>query len=100
MKTKHAEVRAQQRGINNGIEKLLQFYGDTRPAPRGCVMRYFSKKAIQEMEAAFGHSFIAKNHESLKTYLIESREDKAIITIGKLYKNQRISQSKVNRIYH
>jgi len=100
MKTKHAAARAQQRGVNLGVEKLLQFYGDTRPAPHGCVMRYFSKKAIQEMESTLGHSFIAKNHESLKSYLIETRDDNAIVTIGKLHKNQRISQSKVNRIYH
>ena len=54
MKTKHAEIRAQQRGINYGIEYLLQSYGDIKPAPKGCVMRYFSKKAIREIETDFG----------------------------------------------
>lgn len=100
MKTKHAEIRAQQRGINYGIEYLLQKYGDTKPAPRGCVMRYFSKKAIKELESDFGHFFIAKNHENLRSYLIEARDDRSIITMGKLYQNQRLSNSKVNRLFH
>ena len=100
MKTKHAEIRAQQRGINYGIEYLLQTYGDTKPAPKGCVMRYFSKKAIREMESDLGHFFIAKNHENLRSYLIETRDDHAIVTMGKLYQNQRLSNSKVNRLYH
>ena len=69
-------------------------------APHGCVMRFFSKKSIQEMEAEFGHFFIAKNHENLRSYLIESREDRAIVTVGKLYQNQRLTKSKVNRLYH
>jgi hypothetical protein len=100
MKTKHAEVRAQQRGINYGVERLLQTYGEVRPAPHGCVMRFFSKKSIKEMESEFGHFFIAKNHENLRSYLIESREDHAIVTVGKLYQNQRLTKSKVNRLYH
>ena len=100
MKTKHAEVRAQQRGINYGVERLLQTYGEVRPAPHGCVMRFFSKKSIKEMESEFGRFFIAKNHENLRSYLIESREDHAIVTVGKLYQNQRLTKSKVNRLYH
>jgi hypothetical protein len=100
MKTKHAEIRAQQRGINYGIEYLLQTYGDTKPAPKGCVMRYFSKKAIKELESDFGHFFIAKNHENLRSYLIETRDDRSIITMGKRYQNPRLSNSKVNRLYH
>jgi len=100
MKTKHAAIRAQQRGINFGIERLLQTYGEVRAAPHGCVMKFFSKRSIREMEAEFGHFFIAKNHEKLRSYLIESRTDRAVVTIGKLYQNQRLTKSKVNRLYH
>jgi hypothetical protein len=100
MKTRHAKVRAQQRGIKFGIEQLLRTYGEVRPAPRGCVVRFFSKKSIKEMECEFGHKFIAKNHENLRSYLIESCEDSVIVTVGKLYQNQRLVQSKVNRLYH
>lgn len=100
VKTKHAQIRAQQRGISHGIEYLLQAYGETKPAPKGCLMRYFSKKSIKEMESDFGHFFIAKNHENLRSYLIEAREDRSIVTMGKLYQNQRISSSKPNRLYH
>jgi len=100
MRTKHALQRAQQRGIKADISCLLQEYGDARPAPGGCLIRYFGKKAIKEIESIFGHSFIAKNHEKLKTYLIETRDDQVVITVGKLYQDQRLTTSKPNRIYH
>jgi hypothetical protein len=100
VKTKHAELRAQQRGVNHRFERLLQVYGEVRQATHGCVLRFFSKKSIKEMEADFGHFFIAKNHENLRSYLIESRADRAIVTVGKLYQNQRLTKSKVNRLYH
>ena len=100
MKTKHALHRAQQRGIQANISELLKEHGDAKPAPRGCLVRYFGKKAIKEIESIYGHSFIAKNHEKLRTYLIESRADGAVITIGKLYQNQRLASSKINRMYH
>jgi len=100
MKTKHAEKRAQQRGINASIEKLLQLYGDKRPAPNGCVVRFFSKRSIQRIETLYGHSFIARNHEKMKSYLIQRRDSHAILTIGKIHSDQRLTSSKVNRIYH
>lgn len=100
MKTKHAAIRAQQRGISIGTERLLQVYGDKKPATNGCVVRYFGKNAIKQMAAEFGHYFIAKNHENLKSYLIETRAEKLIVTMGKLHQNQRLSSSKINRIYH
>ena len=64
MKTKHAEIRAQQRGINDVVETLLQAYGDSIPATRGCVLRFFSKASIKEIQAEFGHHFVAINHEN------------------------------------
>ena len=100
VRTKHAHLRAQQRGISLETEQLLQAYGEKRPAPGGCVLKFFSKKSIQRIEKDYGHFFIAKNHEKLKTYLIESRENHGIVTLGKLYKNQRVSESKVNHFYH
>jgi hypothetical protein len=100
MKTKHAETRAQQRGINHKVEMLLQVYGEVRLATHRCEVRFFSKKSIKEMEAEFGHFFIAKNHENLRSYLIESSVDRAIVTVGKLYQKQRLTKSKVNRLYH
>lgn len=99
MKTKHSLIRAQQRGIKDSIQDLLLSYGDMRSAPNGCVIRFFGKKAIKEIESVFGHSFIAKNHENLRSYLIEARDDHSIVTVGKLYSSQRLC-TKVNRIYH
>ena len=100
MKTKHAIHRAQQRGIQANIGELLKEHGDAKPAPKGCLMRYFGKKAIKEIESIYGHSFVAKNHEKLRTYLIESRDGGVVITVGKLYQNQRLASSKINRLHH
>jgi hypothetical protein len=100
MRTKHASLRAQQRGISRDTEQLLHTYGEKKPARGGCILKFFSKKSIQRMEKDFGHFFIAKNHEKFKTYLIESRDDHGVVTLGKLYKNQRVNESKVNSYYH
>ena len=91
MKTKHAEKRAQQRGIEAGIETLLQTFGDKRPAPHGCLIRFFSKKSIERIETLFGHDFVARNHEKLKSYLIERRDNHSILTVGKIYAEQRLA---------
>jgi hypothetical protein len=100
MRSKHAQLRAQQRGISRETEDLLHAYGEKKPAREGCVMKFFSKRSIDRIEKDFGHFFIAKNHEKFNTYLIESRADNQVVTLGKLYKNQRISESKVNHFYH
>ena len=100
MRSKHAQLRAQQRGISHETEELLHAYGEKKPARGGCVMKFFSKRSIDRIEKDYGHFFIAKNHEKFKTYLIESRVDNQVVTLGKLYKNQRISESKVNHFYH
>lgn len=100
MRTKHANLRAQQRGISHETEKLLHQYGEKKSAPGGCILKFFSKKSMQRIEKDYGHFFVAKNHEKFKTYLIESREDHGVITLGKLYKKQRVNESKVNCYYH
>mgnify|MGYP006280976591 CR=1 FL=1 len=100
MRSKHAQLRAQQRGISSATEELLHVYGEKKPARAGCVMKFFSKRSIDRIEKDYGHFFIAKNHEKFKTYLIESRTDNQVVTLGKLHKNQRISESKVNHFYH
>jgi hypothetical protein len=100
MRSKHAQLRAQQRGISRETEELLHAYGEKKPAPGGCIMKFFSKRSIDRIEKDHGHFFIAKNHEKFKTYLIESRIDQGIVTLGKLHKNKRVNESKVHSYYH
>ena len=100
MRTKHAQRRAQQRGVKKVVENLLHVYGDRRYAPNGCILKFFSRRSIARLEDDFGPSFVAKNHENLRSYLIESKDDKSIVTIGKLYEKQRVTSSKVNKIRH
>jgi hypothetical protein len=98
MLTNHAEIRAKQRGISVDIIELLRVHGDVKPAPGGSLIRYFGKRSKRFIEAELGERFIAKDHEKLRSYLIESRESDEIITGGKLYSNQRLTKSKVNRL--
>lgn len=100
MKTKHAEIRAHQRGVSLSTEILLQAYGETRLAPKGCEIRFFGKNSLKEITSVFGHSFVAKHHEQFKSYLIESADDQVIITVGKLYQKQRLTNSKIHRLHH
>lgn len=100
MRTKHADLRAQQRGISHDTEQLLHNYGEKKAAPGGCILKFFSKRSIHRIEKDYGHFFIAKNHEKFKTYLIESRENHGVVTLGKLYKNKRVSEAKVHSYYH
>jgi hypothetical protein len=100
MQTKHAQLRSQQRGIQRNIAELLKQFGDAKRAPKGCLIRYFGKKAIREIEYEFGRDFVARNHENFKAYLIESSETDIVVTLGKLHKNQKLTSSKPNRIYH
>lgn len=99
MKTKHAEIRSHQRGVSLSIEILLQEYGETRLAPKGCEIRFFGRGSLKEIASVFGRSFVAKHHEKFKSYLIESMDDQVIITIGKLYQNQRLTNSKIHRLH-
>jgi hypothetical protein len=98
MRTRHAQLRAQQRGIRPEIETLLHTHGEKRHAPNGCILKFFSKNSLNQIKAQFGTSFLAKHHEGLRSYLIESKNDGSIVTLGKLYGNQRVSKSKVNKL--
>ncbi len=100
MRTRHAQVRAQQRGVHPEIENLLHRYGEKRHAPNGCLIKFFSKNSLTNIKASFGTAFLAKNHENFRTYLIESKDDGSIVTFGKLFEKQRITKSKVNKIRH
>ena len=90
----HAKKRAQQRGINLNICRLLRWHGDSQDAGNGKVIRYFSKQAKRRLSEILGPRFLATNHENLRTYLIEARESGTVITVGKLYSNRRIRRVK------
>jgi len=88
--SKHAEVRAQQRGVPYQIADLLIQYGAEQHDGHGGVIRYFSSESIREMQSEIGQTTVKKISEHLRTYLVEACSDGAVITVGKLYTNKHI----------
>ncbi len=100
MKTKHAQARAQQRGISSKITYLLTTFGDARPAPGGCRIRFFSKSARERLRAELGDDFVASHHEKLRAYLVQCRETGVVITVGLLHENKKLPRSKPKATFH
>lgn len=88
--TKHAVLRAQQRGVPLLIQNWLLDYGKEAFDGSGSVIRYFSRESIRRMEREIGSTPIKRLSEYLRCYLVQSSRDGAIITVGKRYPNKRI----------
>jgi len=82
MYTKHASMRAQQRGIPPLIEQWLDEFGDEQYDGRGALVRYFSRRSIRRMERAFGRAPVRRMSEYWNVYKVESTSDGALITLG------------------
>ena len=88
--TKHANQRAQQRGIPLLIQDWLLAYGEETFDGSGSVIRYFNRESIRRLERDIGVTPIKRLSEYLRCYLIQSSSDGAIITVGKRYAHKRI----------
>ena len=88
--TKHANQRAQQRGVPPLIQIWLLDYGKETFDGSGSVTRYFDRESIRRMEREIGATPIKRLSEYLRCYLVQSSTDGAIITVGKRYANRRI----------
>ena len=53
--TKHASIRAQQRGIPPLVDRWLDEFGEEEHDGHGYVRLYFSHRSVREMERALGH---------------------------------------------
>ena len=82
MNTKHAHMRAQQRGIPPLIDQWLDEFGEDEYDGNGGVIRYFSHASIRSMERIFGAAPVRKLSEYLHVYKVESSHDGHVITIG------------------
>ena len=82
MNTRHAEARAQQRGIPPLIVQWLDQFGDEEYDGHGGVVQFFSHASIRAMERAFGAAPVRKLAEYLRAYKVESSHDGSTITIG------------------
>jgi len=79
--TRHASVRAQQRGIPPLIDQLLDQYGEEEYDGHGGVVLYLNKASIRRMERDLGRRPVARLAEWLDAYKVRSK-DGHTITIG------------------
>lgn len=80
--SKHAAIRAQQRGIPSMIQEYLLEYGTEIYDGHGGIKRCFDKCSIRRIERCLGHEQVRRITDFQDAYLIESSHDGSIITVG------------------
>lgn len=85
MKTRHGEVRCQQRGIPNLVIDWLHYYGEEIYDHHGGIIFVFTRDARRCLERAVGREPVRRMSEWLNTYIVISG-DGMLITTGKRYK--------------
>jgi hypothetical protein len=78
--TRHAHVRAQQRGIPELVVDLGVRFGTVAKAPGGASMHYFDKKAQKRLEAYAGDVGRRVAQEYSDVYVILSGSGSVITT--------------------
>jgi hypothetical protein len=86
MISKHAVIRAKERGIPPLIEQWLDEFGEEDYDGRGTVRIFFNRRSIRAMERAFGRRPVRRMSEYLDAYKVESVSDGQVITIGHRFK--------------
>jgi hypothetical protein len=87
MNTKHAAIRAQQRGIPPMVDQLLDLYGQEQHDGHGAIVLFLNKLSIRKMEQDLGRRPVARLSEWLDTYKVKDMEGNTI-TVG--HRHQRI----------
>lgn len=81
-KSKHAIIRAQQRGIPPLIDQLLDLYGQEQYDGHGGIVRYFDRSSIRRMEREMGREPIRLLSTWRNAYKVKSSVDGHTITTG------------------
>jgi len=84
--TRHAAVRAQQRGVPPLITQWLADYGEETYTGNGLVLRHFSQRSVRRMEREIGRDLLRRLSEYLRCYSVESSHSGLLVTVGKRYK--------------
>jgi len=85
MQTRHARIRAQQRGLPPFIDQLLDQYGKEAYDGRGGVLVYLDKSSIRQMERDMGREPVRLLSPWRDAYKVVSTMDGCIITTGHRY---------------
>jgi hypothetical protein len=86
MISKHAAIRAKERGIPPLIVQWLEEFGEEDYDGRGTVRIFFNRRSICAMDRAFGRRPVRRMSEYLDAYIVESVSDRQVITIGHRFK--------------
>jgi hypothetical protein len=81
-KSKHAVIRAQQRGIPPFIDHLLDLYGSEQYDGRGGVVLFLNKDSIRRMERDMGREPVRRLSTWRNAYKVKSSLDGCTITTG------------------
>ena len=81
MNTRHAEVRAQQRGIPPMMDQFLDLYGREEHDGHGAVILYLNKASIRNMERDLGRRAVARLSEWFDAYKVKASDGRTI-TLG------------------
>lgn len=81
MNTRHAELRAQQRGIPPIIDQWLDLYGQEEHDGYGGVIVYLNKASIRHIEQDMGRRPVARMSEWFDAYKVRTLSGETI-TIG------------------
>jgi hypothetical protein len=79
--TKHAAIRAQQRGFPPLVDRLLDEFGQERHDGHGCVRLFFDHKSVRLMERSLGRQPVALFRRYLSAYRVET-SDGLVVTKG------------------
>lgn len=81
--SRHADKRAQQRGIDKGALPLLMAYGDSKYDGNGGIRYEMTNTALNNLRRVVGHT---QQVEALAgVYAVVSVDDQTIITMGHRY---------------
>lgn len=80
--SKHAAIRAQQRGITSMVQEYLLEYGTEIYDGHGGIKRCFDKRSIRRIERCLGREQVRRITDFQDAFLIESSQDGSIITVG------------------
>lgn len=89
MNSKHASVRAQQRGVPPFIIELLDRYGQCQYDGQGAVIQYFNKQSLRDMERDLGRKPVSRLAEWHNAYKVLSTNDGCTITVGRRHRRIR-----------
>ncbi|MNT71885.1 hypothetical protein D3C72_2104270 [compost metagenome] len=82
MNTRHATVRAQQRGIPPMIDWLLDLYGHEEYDHQGAILVHFNSESKRRMEKELGRQAIAPMCRWFGAYKVKTTDGSTTLTTG------------------